>query len=161
MSKNETIVTPFGVLQWPYLTKEDPKFGKYKTQIKLTSAELKDLRKKGEAFVKENFKGKKIKGMPFKELDDIGEVFMASSNYKPVLVGSKNAPVDLDGKDVGAGTLARLMGFFFIGNDTLTFKLQKVQIKNLVLKSGNGEEFPDDDEDEGDDSFPESDELDI
>ena len=159
MAKAETVVSPFGVLQYPWLTTEDPTYGKYKTQIKLTGAETKDLKKLAEAFVKENFKGKKIKGMPFKDHADLGEVFYASSKYAPVLVGPKNAPLDLDGKYVGSGSTARIMGSFAIANDFCVFQLRKVQIKNLVL-GGGGEDFPDDVEDESEEDDVTSDEVD-
>lgn len=152
MAKNETIVTPFGVLQYPHLTQEDPEYGKYKTLIKLTSAELKELRKQGEAYVKENYKGKKIKDWPFKDLADIGECFRASSKFKPVIVGSKNQPLGVgEGEYIGSGSTGRLMGHFAIGNDMLTFRLQKVQIKNLVLGANGGEAFPDDDDEDAED----------
>jgi hypothetical protein len=151
----ETVITPFGVAQYPWLTKEDPTYGGFKVQIKLTSAELKALKAKGDAYIKANFKGKKIKGTPFRNHDELGEVFAAKSKYAPVIVNSSNQKLDLgDNEYIGSGSTVRLLGEFGIANDYLCFYLRKVQVRNLVLGAGGGEDFP---EDESEDDVSEDD----
>lgn len=145
-----TYVTPYGIAQYPWLTTEDPQYGKYKLMLKLTDAELKEFKKAAEAFVKENFKGKKIKGLPLKEHEDLGTCIYTTSKYKPVLLNAKKESLQLEeGQYVGSGSTLRILGQFKIANDYCVFYVKKVQVKELVSAAGGDSGFPDDDEDEG------------
>lgn len=88
-----TFTTPKGVASYPYITRADFEFnpeGVYRTKLKVSADEAAPLMKAIEQAAADEFGTKaKTARMPFKKLDDTGEIeFTTKSKFKPSVADS-------------------------------------------------------------------------
>lgn len=149
MAKNQMIYTPYGVANYPSLTKPDTegKFatGKYQTKLNLSKEDMAKFQADFEKAVGKIPKGYKV---PWNEKD--GQAFLtAKSQYQPkieLVDGVRLEP----GQYIGGGSKIRLACEIYDYDKGYSLRLKMVKVKELV--SGGGGSFPDDDEEEGETS---------
>ena len=143
MANKVKITTPTGVLGFSYLTKEDPKFGGYKTRIAIVPGEGQDLIVATcKALAKEALNVEDISTikLPY-DMDEEGNlVLKANTKHEPALYDSLGHQMT-SRPMVGAGSLCRLKASLKAYNGSngkgITCYLNAVQ----VAKIGGMEQF--------------------
>ena len=141
MAKLKTVITPKGVLSWPYIAKPDTRYnpeGVFKTSLILTAAEAAPLMEAcTEAFVNEFGQAKMAKAMmPFEVNEESGEVtFKFKSKRQPRLYDAKGKQISKI-PQVSSGTIAKVnaaINPYNKGINTgVSFYLNDIQIIELV-----------------------------
>ena len=145
MAKNQIIYTPYGVANYPFLTKPDTEgryaTGKYQTKLNLSKEDMAKFQADFKKAVGTIPKGYKL---PWNEKD--GQEFLtAKSQYQPKIKLVDGLALE-PGQYIGGGSIIRLACEIYDYDKGYSLRLKTVKVKELV--SGGGDSFPDD-EDEG------------
>ncbi len=144
MAKNPIITTPFGVANYPHLTKPDTegKFatGKYSTKLNLSKEDMAKFKAEFTKAVGSIPKGYKV---PWGEKDG-QEYLTAKSQFKPI-IEVENGSLE-EGQYIGGGSKIKLACEIYDYDKGFTLRLKAVKVKELV--SGGGGYFRDEDDSE-------------
>lgn len=142
---NKNFVTEKGIAVYPWLTKEDPKFGGYKTGLRLNEKDHKAFAE----FIKDTFveefgaKAFEKASSPIKKDKDGNEYFAFKTKNAPKLYDSHGKPIlkAPEGFYIGGGSTIKLSGALSVSKRDskyfCTLYLNKVQIIDLVQSSGS------------------------
>lgn len=150
MAKNPIITTPYGIANYPHISRPDTegKFadGKYKTKLNLTKEAMAKFKADFTKAVGSIPKGYKV---PWGEKDG-QEYVIAKSQYQPKIELVDGARMEED-QYVGGGSTIKLAVEIYDYDKGYSLRLKGVKVKELV--SGGGSFFKDDeDEEEGETS---------
>ncbi len=164
MAKLKTVITPKGVLSWPYIAKPDTRYnpeGVYKTSLVLSAEDAEPLKKMvKDEFLKEFGEAKLAKAlMPFDENAEDGTVtFKFKSKRQPNIYDAKGKQIKKV-PQISSGTIAKVncaINPYNKGiNIGVSFYLNDIQVIDLV-EYGTGPKFEAEDgyEQDEDDSSP-------
>jgi hypothetical protein len=149
MAKLKNIITPKGILSWPYIAKPDTRYnpdGVYKTSLIVSAADAATLIETcKEVFTAEYGTSKLAKAnMPYEVNDESGEVtFKFKSKRQPKIYDAKGNAINKI-PQIASGTLAKVataMNPYQTGINTgVSLYLNDVQILELV-EYGGGAKF--------------------
>lgn len=147
MAQKITFSTPKGTAAYPYITRADFEYnaeGIYKTKIKMPEADAAPLMKLISDTANQEFGAKaKQARMPFKKLDDTGEVeFSTKSKFKPAIVDSTGKTIpEGAAPTIYGGSIIKCAGTVYPynagGNMGVSLQLAGVQIIELAESSSS------------------------
>ena len=143
----KTFETPKGIAAYPYITRADFEYnveGIFKTKIRMPEADAAPLMKVIEDAANTEFGTKaKTARMPYKKLDDTGEIeFSTKSKFKPKVVDSTGKPIpETAVPNIYGGSTIKCAGTVYCynagGNIGVSLQLGGVQIIELAESSGS------------------------